>query len=71
MTAGAMAVHLAQVECLSCGYKRSIRADDRTSAMQQCPRCEYVGWAESTQLTEQMRKLLRDRPPNRRRLHAV
>jgi hypothetical protein len=66
-----MKVRLRQVECLSCGYRRSIRADRRRSALDDCPRCRYVGWAASAELTEGARRLLRERPVDRRRLHAV
>jgi hypothetical protein len=37
----------------------------------ECPRCGYVGWAESSELSELERRALRDRPLERRRLHAV
>jgi len=66
-----MTIQLAQVECLACGYRRAIRLDDRSAGRDECPRCRYVGWAESSKLTEPMRRLLRERPPARRRLRAV
>jgi hypothetical protein len=66
-----MEVRLRQVECLSCGYRRAERADDRRSALDECPRCHYVGWASSAELSENTRRLLRERPLDRRRLHAV
>jgi hypothetical protein len=52
-------------ECLSCGQVR-----ERTSA-DECARCAYVGWAPAQQLTEPERKLVRDRPLERRRLRSV
>jgi hypothetical protein len=37
----------------------------------ECPRCEYVGWALVADLTEKLRRVLRERPPERRRLYAA
>ena len=52
-------------ECLCCGKVREHeRADE-------CPRCGYVGWAPVQLLTEPERKLVRERPPERRKLRAV
>jgi hypothetical protein len=48
-----------------------VRADERRSAHDECPQCRYVGWAWSAELSEQTRRLLRERPLDRRRLHAV
>jgi hypothetical protein len=31
-----------------------------------CPRCEYVGWAYSSDLSERTRKLVRELPLERR-----
>jgi ribosomal protein S27AE len=61
------------VECLRCG---STRSTDRAAAAHhleagECPRCGYVGWAETSELSESTRRALRDRPLERRRLHAV
>ncbi|HEX9599047.1 MAG TPA: hypothetical protein VF963_06695 [Gaiellaceae bacterium] len=56
------------VECLNCGKSR--RMVD-AAAVGECPRCGYVGWAESESLTETLRRLLRDRPVERRRLHIA
>ena len=39
-----------------------LRCDDAGD----CPRCQYVGWAYSSELTERTRKLFRDLPPERR-----
>jgi hypothetical protein len=67
-----MEVRLRQVECLSCGHRRSVRADEHRSALDECPRCRYVGWASSADLSERARRLLRERPLDvRRRLRAV
>jgi IS5 family transposase len=66
-----MAVRLRQVECLGCGYRRSVRVDTHHSVPDECPSCHYVGWAATSELTEQMRRLLRERPLHRRRRHAV
>jgi len=70
-----MAIRLRQVECLSCGHRRAVRADDRSSGQDECPRCGYAGWAASAELTERTRELLRTRPVERRvehrHLHAV
>jgi hypothetical protein len=53
------------VECLNCGFLR-LRADV------ECPRCAYVGWALADDLTEQVRRTLRDNALERRsRLRAV
>ncbi len=56
------------VECLNCGKSRCI-VDG--ASMGECSRCGYVGWAESESLTETLRRLLRDRPVERRRLHVA
>jgi hypothetical protein len=66
-----MEVPLRQVECLSCGYRRTVRACGRRSALDECPQCRYVGWASSAELSERTRRLLRERSLDRRRLHAV
>ena len=60
------------VECLRCGDTREIdaRAGAHTDTGQ-CDRCEYVGWARVGELTEALRRRLRERPPERRRLHAA
>jgi hypothetical protein len=39
--------------------------------MIECLRCDYVGWALVADLTEKIRRVLRDRPPERRRLYAA
>ena len=66
-----MESHVRLVECLSCGYRRAIEADERRSALDECPKCSYVGWASSAELSEGTRRLLRERPLPRRRLWTV
>ena len=39
-----------------------LRCDDAGD----CPRCQYVGWAYSSELSERTRKLFRDLPVERR-----
>ncbi|HWH54415.1 MAG TPA: hypothetical protein VNT04_02450 [Gaiellaceae bacterium] len=60
------------VECLRCGDTRQVlaRASEHLDAGE-CDRCEYVGWALAADLTEKLRRVLRERPPERRRLHAA
>ena len=52
------------VECLHCGSQRSL--DKGAHDAGECPRCRYVGWAFSAELTERSRKLLREVPLERR-----
>jgi hypothetical protein len=51
------------VECLRCGQERAFspnpRRNDEAGA---CPRCQYVGWAYSSDLSERTRKLFRELP---------
>ena len=60
----------AVVECLRCGHQRP-RLSARRAGHDagSCPRCSYVGWAPAAELTEWMRRLVRD-VPLERRLHA-
>jgi hypothetical protein len=60
-------VEIRTVECLRCGDVREIAGRDAG----ECPRCEYVGWALVADLTEKLRRILRERPPERRRLYAA
>ena len=55
------------VECLRCGDTREVHLRDTG----ECQRCEYVGWALVAELTEKLRRVLRERPPERRRLYAA
>jgi hypothetical protein len=60
------------VECLCCGDVRLVdaRAGEHIDTGE-CERCEYVGWALVAELTEKLRQVLRERPPERRRLYAA
>ena len=60
------------IECLRCGDVREVpeREDAHVDAGE-CKRCDYVRWASVADLTEKLRRLLRDRPPERRRLYAA
>ena len=62
--ASALDAETTVVECLNCGCLREAPGAA-------CPRCEYVGWALSRELDEPLRRLLRERPPQRRRLRLV
>ena len=55
-----------RIECLRCGDQRPDLA-----AQPECPRCGYVGWARVSDLDERTRRILRERPPEQRRLHRV
>ncbi len=61
-------VEMRMVECLNCGTSRRVPPG---AAEGECSRCGYVGWAESESLTETLRRLLRDRPLERRRLRVA
>jgi hypothetical protein len=37
----------------------------------ECPRCGYVGWAPVDELTEHERRVLQNRPLERRRLRLA
>jgi hypothetical protein len=52
------------VECLNCGERR------RTPE-HECPRCSYVGWAFVADLSEAMRRRLRERILTDRRIRAA
>jgi hypothetical protein len=63
---------LLTVECLRCGDVRHVRAPEGEHVHAgACERCEYVGWASVADLTEKLRRILRERPPERRRLYAT
>ena len=60
------------MECLCCGQRRILaRTRWRFSDAGECPRCGYLGWAPTGDLSERARNALRHRPPQRRRLYAV
>jgi Zn ribbon nucleic-acid-binding protein len=60
------------VECLRCGSTRAARRTVwRHLDMSECPRCGYLGWAPTDELTENERRALRDRPLEGRRLLRV
>ncbi len=60
------------VECLNCGELRTVAPEpSRHVEAGECARCGYLGWAYSADLTELVRRTLRERPPERRRLRAV
>jgi ribosomal protein S27AE len=66
-----MVARLRQVECLNCGHRRAAHTDRLRPEREECPRCRYVGWAASAELSERTRRLLRERPVERRKLRAV
>ena len=61
-----------RVECLHCGETRVLhQAPRRHLDAGECPRCTYVGWVTSDDVTEGTRKALRDRPLGRRWLRIA
>ena len=61
-----------RIECLGCGERRVLHPDSHRRLQEgECPRCGYVGWVESESVTETLRRLLRERPLERRRLHVA
>jgi hypothetical protein len=62
-------VDVTVVECLRCGKTRYLSPLRHGHA--ECPRCEYVGWAPVDSLDERARRLLRNRPLERRRLRIA
>jgi len=55
------------VECLRCGQSRAFTPGlRRHEEAGSCPRCQYVGWAFSSDLSEKTRKLVRELPLERR-----
>jgi hypothetical protein len=59
------------IECLRCGQARKLAQQTHHLECGECPRCGYLGWAPSVELTEPTRRLLRERPVESRRLRAV
>jgi Zn-finger nucleic acid-binding protein len=59
-----------RVECLRCGEERvSERLARRQVDADECPRCKYVGWAPSESLDETLRRRVRMRPLEQRRIY--
>ena len=57
------------MECLSCGQPRILRlAGGRIATAGECPRCGYLGWARAADVTERLRRLLREVPLAARRI---
>ena len=55
------------IECLRCGQDRElVESARRSQSTGACPRCQYVGWAYSSELSERTRRLFRDLPLERR-----
>jgi Zn ribbon nucleic-acid-binding protein len=59
------------VECLRCGSHRETTPAPLRQATQECPRCGYLGWAPADDLTERERRMLQNRPLERRRLRLA
>jgi len=59
-----------RIECLRCGETRARNREHRVDD-HECPRCSYVGWASSTELSETQRRTLRERPLESRRVRLV
>jgi hypothetical protein len=61
------------VECLRCGQTREFSPSPRRfEEAGECPRCQYVGWAYSSDLSERTRRLFRELPLERRlRLRTI
>ncbi len=61
-----------RAECLYCGELRVLHplAHEHLDGGE-CPRCRYVGWAPTAEVSEATRKALRERPLERRRLRAA
>jgi Zn ribbon nucleic-acid-binding protein len=61
-----------RIECLGCGERRTLHPDSHHRLEEgECPRCGYVGWAASAEIDETLRRRVRTRPLERRRLHAA
>jgi Zn ribbon nucleic-acid-binding protein len=56
------------VECLSCGQQRArVVPEGKIVSSSDCPRCGYAGWAPAGALSEELRRRLRELPPDERR----
>jgi hypothetical protein len=61
-----------RIECLRCGEVRVLHPPSHHRLDGgECARCRYVGWAATTEVDEALRRRLRTRPLERRRLHAA
>ena len=61
-----------RIECLGCGERRTLHPDSHHRLEEgECPRCRYVGWAATAEIDETLRRRVRTRPPQRRRLYAA
>jgi hypothetical protein len=52
------------VECLNCGKRRPLPEHE-------CPRCSYVGWAPTEEMTETLRRRVRERVLTERGMRAA
>jgi hypothetical protein len=60
------------VECLCCGEQHELkRTPARLVQQGECPRCGYVGWAEVSEVDERLRRALRERPVETRRIQIA
>ncbi len=60
------------IECLRCGRVRDAAcASTHVPDAGVCPRCSYVGWALSDDLSEEERRDLRELPVEERRFEQV
>jgi hypothetical protein len=59
------------VECLRCGDQREVGLRGHRPTAGECPRCGYLGWAPTEDLTETTRRVIRERPLEVRRLRPV
>jgi hypothetical protein len=61
------------VECLRCGDRRYVHRHGlrATATAGECTRCGYLGWAASDELTEAVRRTVRERPVEARRLGLI
>lgn len=67
-----MAAASHRIECLRCGETRELTSGARRHLdAGECPRCTYVGWATSEDVTEVTRQALRKRPLERRWLRIA
>jgi hypothetical protein len=61
-----------RVECLGCGGLRILHTGSQQRLDGgECPRCKYVGWAPSAELDETLRRRVRIRPLEQRRIYGA